>query len=271
MPLPPRSETKVCEKCFKKHNFNQKYAANAASALTTGTQEQNTQSKNNAMIELNCNICKKMFSTLRKLQEHLVEHSFQGCDERGYTCYICSAVFTSTNGLLQHMTEHGPNARPYDCNLCSERFFFRAELENHLIDHENGRVHMAPITLRSPSVLHTTTSMQCDRVSPKVTVKSEDSRDGDEDDDNNNNSDVRSNIKVEASAVQENGNEEDDEYIEIEKIAEHTMSEVSNHNDDSNSGLKNGSSECRAFDNGDSIDASDADEQNNTIEHSNSP
>lgn len=38
------------------------------------------------------------------------------------------------------MIEHGPSCRPYDCSLCAKKFYFRAELENHLIDHESGRI-----------------------------------------------------------------------------------------------------------------------------------
>lgn len=42
------------------------------------------------------------------------------------------------------MAEHGNGAKPYDCNLCTEKFFFRAELENHLFEHDNGRIKIAP-------------------------------------------------------------------------------------------------------------------------------
>lgn len=86
--------------------------------------------------EIKCNLCKMQFSQRQKLQEHLIEHTFAGCEERGFNCYICSAVFTVPAGLLLHMLEHGANARPYDCNLCPEKFYFRAELDHHLIDHD---------------------------------------------------------------------------------------------------------------------------------------
>lgn len=70
------------------------------------------------------------------MQEHLIEHSFNGCEDRGYSCYICSSVFTAAAGLQIHMVEvHGNNAKPYDCHLCSSKFFFRSELEHHVSDH----------------------------------------------------------------------------------------------------------------------------------------
>lgn len=79
-----------------------------------------------------------MYPSALKLQEHLIEHTFAGCEDRGYICYICSSVFTVSSGLQSHILEHGPNARPYDCNLCPAKFFFRAELDHHAIEHENA-------------------------------------------------------------------------------------------------------------------------------------
>lgn len=77
------------------------------------------------------------------LQEHLIEHSFSGCEDRGYSCYICSSVFTAAAGLQLHMDEvHGSGAKPYDCHMCAAKFFFRAELEHHGCDHEMGRIRL---------------------------------------------------------------------------------------------------------------------------------
>lgn len=67
--------------------------------------------------------------------EHLVEHTFAGCEDHGFACYICSSVFTSAAGLIAHIQDHGDNSKPYDCNQCSKKFFFRAELENHSFSH----------------------------------------------------------------------------------------------------------------------------------------
>lgn len=64
---------------------------------------------------------------------YVAEHTFAGCPT--FTCYLCSAVFTAAHGLQSHMLEHGPAARPYDCPHCTQRFFFRAELDNHSFIH----------------------------------------------------------------------------------------------------------------------------------------
>lgn len=43
-------------------------------------------------------------------------------------------------GLQQHIQGHekdsGSNIKPYECNLCNEKYFFRTELDHHKLDHE---------------------------------------------------------------------------------------------------------------------------------------
>ena len=82
-----------------------------------------------------CRLCSQThFDSPLKLQAHLIEHTFEGCSS--FSCYMCSTVFTTANGLQQHMVEHGLHTRPYDCTHCHLKFFFRAELENHIVSHD---------------------------------------------------------------------------------------------------------------------------------------
>lgn len=138
------------------------------------------------------------------------------------------------------MNEHGPNSRPYDCNLCTEKFFFRTELENHLIDHEHGRVRMpsaAPLPL-SAQALFQANQMNSQQIAALKTLivkreavqAVEDSGghaadNSDVDRRSNNDEDDESEIKAEATQA----NDEDDEYIEIEKIGEHPNSDYDEH------------------------------------------
>ncbi|XP_022225081.2 LOW QUALITY PROTEIN: zinc finger protein 423 homolog [Drosophila obscura] len=132
-PLPgavegPTTPAKLCEKCCRKHNLNGKRSkASEGPAI---------QAQPAAYLENRCNLCKMILPHAQKLQEHLVEHTFAGTEQRGFNCYICSAVFTAPGGLLGHMAEHGAHSRPYDCNICPEKFYFRAELEHHQRAHE---------------------------------------------------------------------------------------------------------------------------------------
>ncbi|XP_036330098.1 zinc finger protein 423 homolog [Rhagoletis pomonella] len=134
IPKPMNGEAKVCEKCCRKHNLGSKLKTQS---LRTEISEHGSDfCRSTLKIEVRCNICKLVLPHTQKLQEHLVEHTFAGCEERGFNCYICSAIFTAPSGLLSHMHEHGLQFRPYDCNNCSDKFFFRAELEHHLLAHE---------------------------------------------------------------------------------------------------------------------------------------
>ncbi|XP_054740307.1 zinc finger protein 423 homolog [Anastrepha obliqua] len=134
IPNPMNGEAKVCEKCCRKHKLGPKFKTQR---LRSEIFERDSEICRSALkTENRCNICKLMLPHTQKLQEHLVEHTFAGCEERGFNCYICSAVFTAPTGLLSHMHEHGLQSRPYDCNICTDKFFFRAELEHHLLAHE---------------------------------------------------------------------------------------------------------------------------------------
>lgn len=87
----------------------------------------------NESSNLECRLCKQIFSTPTKLQVHLIEHNFYGMNQ--FTCYVCSSVFTAATGLQAHIIGHGLNSRPYECNQCQMKFFFRAELDNHRFIH----------------------------------------------------------------------------------------------------------------------------------------
>jgi len=130
-PLPDATEgpAKLCDKCCRKHNLNGKRGKHTEAQASL-------QPPVSSFVENRCNLCKMILPHAQKLQEHLVEHTFAGTEQRGFNCYICSAVFTAPGGLLNHMGEHGAHSRPYDCSLCPEKFYFRAELEHHQRGHE---------------------------------------------------------------------------------------------------------------------------------------
>ncbi|KAH8337914.1 hypothetical protein KR067_009423, partial [Drosophila pandora] len=167
-PLPDATEgpAKLCEKCCRKHNLNGKRSKPPSEPPVQSLQPIQPPS-GAAFVENRCNLCKMILPHAQKLQEHLVEHTFAGTEQRGYNCYICSAVFTAAGGLLNHMAEHGAHTRPYDCNLCPEKFYFRAELEHHQRGHElrpqarpkmevpSNRTSSSPIDspVRSPTIV----------------------------------------------------------------------------------------------------------------------
>lgn len=180
--IPNAVDAKVCEKCCRKHKFNSRDRFDP----------NNLPSNGRSYSENRCNLCKMILPHVQKLQEHLVEHTFAGCEDRGFICYICSAVFTAPNGLLGHMTEHGLNAKPYDCNLCIQKFYFRAELDHHLVDHEIRERTHREIKNAVEAKLEDAAQM------PKSEIKKE----------------------VIDERRNEDNVDDDDEYIEVEKVPE---------------------------------------------------
>lgn len=88
---------------------------------------------------LECRSCKQVFPSPGKLQTHLIEHNFVGMNQ--YSCYICSSVFTGADGLRNHISSHGFQSKPYECPFCELKYFFRTELDNHIVIHDPSLNH----------------------------------------------------------------------------------------------------------------------------------
>ncbi|XP_075168780.1 zinc finger protein Lobe [Haematobia irritans] len=193
------SEAKVCEKCCRKHNLNNKFKQQR-------DHYERANPEHRQYIANRCNLCKMVLPHPQKLQEHLVEHTFAGCEDRGFNCYICSSVFTAPAGLLNHMLEHGVNSKPYDCNLCPEKFYFRAELDHHLIDHDLREISpMKNESEQSPTKddnsmgrIDETKNSDTPRQSEKQNLLNE--------------------VKQEIVESDHHAQQDDDEYIEVEKL-----------------------------------------------------
>ncbi|ELU11801.1 hypothetical protein CAPTEDRAFT_220354 [Capitella teleta] len=110
-----------CIKCQQSFNSEQEIQMHVASHVM---QEGNVHE---------CFICSCHFESPAKLQCHLIEHTFEGTSTM--QCCVCSSVFTSASDIQSHAIEHGMSARQHACNLCSQRFFFSAELKNHVMGH----------------------------------------------------------------------------------------------------------------------------------------
>ena len=80
-----------------------------------------------------CYLCNTDYDSPAKLQCHLIQHTFEGATE--ICCYMCRATFPHASAIQMHVLEHGIGARQYACTHCHQRFFFSAELKNHLYSH----------------------------------------------------------------------------------------------------------------------------------------
>lgn len=95
-----------------------------------------------------CRMCSSQFDSPAKLQAHLIEHTYENASEM--RCVICQALFTQVSAIQMHVLEHGLSARQYSCSQCHQKFFFSAELQNHLLSHIPATVSKTSQDLRCP-------------------------------------------------------------------------------------------------------------------------
>lgn len=218
--LPKSNTKKICDSCIKKHNFTPTSAAHQTSSSAPAKSNESGGTSNIDNIPIQCNLCKKIQLNAYKLQEHLIEHTFQDCgsSSNGYVCYICTSIFTSAAGLQQHIhQEHekndmDKNIKPYDCNVCDAKYFFRTELEHHVFEHEKNNSSSFNQARCSSSDFVVKDVREEHIKVEKKSEKDEDSRSAD-----------MEREEKHAIAVEEppkNSHEEDDEYIEVEKITD---------------------------------------------------
>ncbi|CAH0562421.1 unnamed protein product [Brassicogethes aeneus] len=125
----------ICKECSNLNNNEIKTKFIPAQPLVIGDLKCKMEPLHQLNDEQNqeCFLCKQDFVSPYKLQTHLIEHNFFGMNQ--YSCYVCSSVFTAAAGLQNHIMEHGLDTKPYECNQCQSKFFFRTELDNHRFTH----------------------------------------------------------------------------------------------------------------------------------------
>jgi len=189
-----------CIKCQKSFSSEEQVQSHVASHL------QNEGSNHE------CHLCSNdhvTFDTPLRLQAHLIEHTFEGCSS--FSCYMCSTVFTAATGLQQHMVmDHGLHSRPYDCSYCHLKFFFRAELDNHMVSHEQmTRASIVETCSKVTSKVQKSSSKK--KTKKKFFYRSDDSDEEDEEETDNLLNMVKTEMKLESSDDSRNANNNEEE------------------------------------------------------------
>ncbi|CDQ66722.1 unnamed protein product [Oncorhynchus mykiss] len=77
--------------------------------------------------EFICNVCDKLFHSMKELGHHVSEHS----DEWPYKCEFCVLLFGKPTALLDHRsTLHGVG-KSYVCCACTKEFAYLCNLKHH--------------------------------------------------------------------------------------------------------------------------------------------
>ncbi|KAK9506416.1 hypothetical protein O3M35_008364 [Rhynocoris fuscipes] len=87
-----------------------------------------------------CNRCPASFLKTEDLQSHLLF-----CLDKTFPCTKCIKMFASSEKLEMHVSTHHmkdnnePPIKKHECKVCEKRFRYAAELQNHLLSHDNNK------------------------------------------------------------------------------------------------------------------------------------
>ena len=130
--------------------------------MADGTEHSNNRQRHMRETFYSCAECKKQFSSMTRLTNHMNIHSDKykciECDryfdsyyhlaihwrchsgEKPFECNVCSKQFTTKHGLSRHKTVHNV-AKPYKCHLCDKHFSYRHCLSNHMRVHAGKKLY----------------------------------------------------------------------------------------------------------------------------------
>ncbi|XP_069107466.1 zinc finger protein 62 homolog [Argopecten irradians] len=91
-----------------------------------------------------CDICSRRFSNTDDLKFHKALHDGQ-CEE--ISCGICEEIVDSKEDLMKHLDIH-PEAKPYRCCHCGEKFIVLTQLRNHMQSHSFTKRYNCPHCLK---------------------------------------------------------------------------------------------------------------------------
>lgn len=84
-----------------------------------------------------CTACGKCFKRLGQLILHERRHSgFVTVREKSYICIQCGKCFTTAGNLARHEQNH-TGIKPFECQICNQKFINKDRLTRHVTTHSN--------------------------------------------------------------------------------------------------------------------------------------
>ena len=95
-----------------------------------------SQMKAHAMIHTGekpyaCDECGDCFRMMSGLKRHMLSHT----GEKPFSCFVCGATYVDKGKCMKHVRKQHPDAKPYPCIMCKERFLTRKQLDDHSVSH----------------------------------------------------------------------------------------------------------------------------------------
>ncbi|XP_039435043.1 histone H4 transcription factor isoform X1 [Culex pipiens pallens] len=83
--------------------------------------------------EIPCPDCDKLFATTQLMKDHRAVHN------KRYECPQCPMKWPSQKALACHIRYRHINEKPYKCHLCEHRTVTKADLDEHIITHDDRK------------------------------------------------------------------------------------------------------------------------------------
>uniref|UniRef100_A0A8D8FGN2 Zinc finger protein 26 n=1 Tax=Culex pipiens TaxID=7175 RepID=A0A8D8FGN2_CULPI len=82
-----------------------------------------------------CTVCKKTFKVQRTAHRHIQNHI--NAQNKQRKCYDCEQVFSDEDELPTHYQTSHPGKHPYNCPICGQGFYQKAQLADHVHTHSD--------------------------------------------------------------------------------------------------------------------------------------
>ena len=86
--------------------------------------------------DLSCKFCKKTYSSVTRLRNHLKSKHLK---KTAHHCATCNKYFGDATTLFNHSKKHDPSAAKFTCGTCQKVCYSKAKLQDHMVVHSTAK------------------------------------------------------------------------------------------------------------------------------------